>query len=69
MTGNSDSFCGATDGMGFGPDDGPMGRCNLPAGHDGDWHQETRDGQVWAQWRGPAPGETCGICGKDGADH
>jgi hypothetical protein len=62
--------CGATDGLGLDPDDPePYGRCQLPAGHDGDWHQEMRDGKLWAQWRGPHPGQRCGICGKDGSEH
>ena len=70
--------CGATDGLGLvgdGPDDldEPYGRCNLPAGHDGDWHQEWRGGpefgELWAEWRGPHPGQRCGICGKDGGEH
>lgn len=63
--------CGATDGLGLDPDDPePYGRCNLLAGHDtGGWHQEWRDGRLWAEWRGPAPGERCGVCGKDGAEH
>lgn len=59
--------CGAADGLGV--PDGPYGRCNLPAGHDGDWHQEWRNGRLWAEWRGPHPGQACGICGKDGAEH
>ena len=62
--------CGATDGLGLDPDDPePSGRCNLPAGHDRDWHQEWRDGHLWAEWCGPAPGERCGVCGKDGSEH
>lgn len=61
-------LCGATDGLGVTEDGEPYGRCNLPAGHKG-WHQETRDRQLWAEWRGPAPGERCGICGKDGREH
>ena len=66
--------CGATDGaslVGDGPDDldEPQGRCTLDAGHDGDWHQEWRDGRLWAEWRGPHPGQRCGICGRDGSEH
>ena len=63
--------CGATDGLGLDPDDpAPFGICNLPAGHDtGGWHQQWREGELLAEWRGPAPGERCGICGKDGAGH
>jgi hypothetical protein len=63
--------CGATDGLGLDDDDPePFGRCTLPAGHDsGGWHQEMRGNRIWAEWRGPAPGERCGICGKDGAEH
>lgn len=59
--------CGATDGYVL--EDGLYGRCNLPAGHGGSWHRETRRGKLWAEWRGPHPGERCGICGKDGAEH
>jgi hypothetical protein len=55
-------LCGARDGR--------FGRCTLPAGHgDGRWHLETRRGRVWAEWRGPIPGEVCRICGKDGRRH
>jgi hypothetical protein len=36
-------ICGATDSM-----DGP--ECTLLVGHPG-WHQEWRDGQLWAEWR------------------
>jgi hypothetical protein len=65
--------CGATDGLGVFPDepeDTAYGRCNLPSGHQTlGWHQEWRDGRLWAEWRGPAPGEKCGICGKDGGEH
>lgn len=63
--------CGATDGLGVVSDDPgeAFGRCNLRARHPGDWHQETRDGEVWATWRGPRPGQKCGICSKDGAAH
>lgn len=61
-------LCGATDGLGL-DDSEPFGRCNLPAGHDTGWHQEWRDGKLWAEWRGPHPGERCGICGKDGSEH
>jgi hypothetical protein len=28
------------------------GVCNLPAGHPTGWHRETRDGTLWAEWRG-----------------
>lgn len=35
-----------------------IGDCTLPAGHPTGWHQETRDGQVWAEWRGPHNGAT-----------
>ena len=60
--GNADHLCGATDGT--------FGRCNLPAGHQtGNWHLEMRKGEVWANWRGPMPGERCGICGRDGRNH
>ena len=63
--------CGATDGLGLLDDEAePFGRCNLPAGHEGSWHRQvTDDGTLWAEWRGPHPGERCGICGKDGAEH
>lgn len=27
-------------------------RCTLPAGHTGRFHQERRDGKVWAEWSG-----------------
>jgi hypothetical protein len=30
--------------------DGGSGTCNLPKGHETRWHQETRDGEIWAQW-------------------
>ena len=49
--------------------DGPRGVCNLPAGHDGDWHQEWSYRGLWAEWRGPHPGERCSICGRDGSEH
>lgn len=63
-------LCGATDGLGLDPDDPePFGWCTLDAGHDGDWHQEWRDGRLWAEWRGPHPGQRCGICGRDGSEH
>lgn len=71
-TGTADgALCGATDGLGNKPDDPdePWGRCTLPAGHDRDWHLEERDGEVWAEWRGPHPGQRCGICGRDGSEH
>jgi hypothetical protein len=63
--------CGATDGLGLFEDPRELyGLCNLPAGHDtGGWHQEWRDDRLWDEWRGPAPGERCNICGKDGAEH
>lgn len=66
--------CRATDGaslVGDGPDDlrEPQGRCTLDAGHDGDWHQEWRAGRLWSEWRGPHPGQRCGICHRDGAEH
>ena len=60
-------LCGATDGLRL--EGGPYGVCNLPARHDTDWHREERDGQLWAEWRGPQPGERCNICGKDGTEH
>jgi hypothetical protein len=42
------------------------GRCTLMAGHgSGRWHAEMRRGRVWASWRGPIPGERCGLCGTD----
>jgi hypothetical protein len=42
------------------------GRCTLVAGHgSGRWHAEMRRGRLWASWRGPIPGERCGICGTD----
>jgi hypothetical protein len=64
-------ICGATDGLGLDPDNPePYGRCTLPLGHDtGGRHQEWRGGQWWADWLGPAPGERCDICGKDGREH
>jgi hypothetical protein len=70
-------LCGATDGLGLWADEGEpercYGRCNLPAGHGGDeqmsWHRETRDGELWAEWRGPNPGVKCRICGADGREH
>ncbi len=63
-------LCGATDGLGVIPGTrAPYGRCNLPAGHPGDWHREMRGRKLWAEWRGPRPGEVCGICGKDGGAH
>ena len=70
----AERMCGATDGLplvGDEPDDldEPWGRCTLDAGHEGDWHQEWRDGRLWAEWRGPHPGQRCGICGKDGSEH
>lgn len=65
------ALCGATDGLGVLDDPSePYGRCDLPLGHDtGGWHQETRDGRLWCEWRGPAPGEKCPICGRDGREH
>ena len=60
-------MCGATDGLSL--PDGPYGRCGLPAGHDGDWHEEWRGGDLWAEWRGPHPGQKCNVCGKDGGEH
>jgi hypothetical protein len=63
-------LCGATDGLGlFDDPDEAYGRCNLPAGHDTGWHQEWHGDQLWAEWRGPHPGERCGLCGKDGSEH
>lgn len=62
-------LCGATDGLSYGPFDDPYGKCDLPAGHEGDWHREMRDGRLWASWRGPHPDETCRICGKKGSEH
>lgn len=60
--------CGATDGLEL--PDGPNGRCNLARGHDtGGWHQEWHGEELWAEWRGPAPGEQCSICGLDGSEH
>jgi hypothetical protein len=74
--GEAQPLCGATDGLGVFPDMAPddpencYGRCTLPAGHqNNNWHQERRDGEIWAEWRGPMPGETCSICGKDGSEH
>lgn len=29
------------------------GTCQKTAGHYSDWHQEYRDGNLWAEWRGP----------------
>lgn len=50
-------LCGAADGLGLDPDDPePFGRCSLPARHEGQWHQEWRDGRLWAEWRGPRRG-------------
>jgi hypothetical protein len=46
--------------------DHQYGRCTLVAGHGGGrWHAEIRRGRLWAEWRGPIPGERCGICGTD----
>lgn len=46
--------------------DHEYGRCTMRAGHgDGRWHCEVRRGRIWAQWRGPIPGERCGVCGTD----
>jgi hypothetical protein len=47
--------------------DHQYGRCNQPIGHDrgSRWHAEMRRGRLWASWRGPVPGERCGICGTD----
>jgi hypothetical protein len=38
--------CGKQDDAG----DVLYGTCNLPEEHDG-WHQEWRDGKLWAEWR------------------
>lgn len=62
--------CGATDGLGAIPGTkSPYGRCNLPWGHPGKWHQEWRGRKLWAEWRGPHPGEVCQRCGKTGGRH
>jgi hypothetical protein len=45
--------------------DHQRGRCTLVAGHGSRWHAETRRGRLWASWRGPIPGEICGICHTD----
>ena len=75
-TEDDDESCGATDGAPLvdvnDPDalSEPYGRCTLPAGHQtGGGHQEWRGDTLWAEWRGPVPGERCGICGHDGAEH
>jgi hypothetical protein len=57
--------CGATDGNG-------RVRCTLPVGHSDKpwaWHEEIRDGQLWAEWRGPMPDVVCYICGRSGREH
>lgn len=71
MTVPAPEVCGATDGLGVWEDDPEFvyGRCNKPPGHESPWHQEWRDGVLWAEWRGPFPGEKCNICGKDGGEH
>lgn len=49
-----DCACGAQE-WAF-DDDGKLiiyGTCNLPVNHETGWHNETRNGQIWAQWRGP----------------
>jgi hypothetical protein len=53
-------LCNARDSTGIQP------RCTLVAGHgSGRWHAEMRRGRLWASWRGPIPGERCGVCGTD----
>jgi len=47
--------CGAQD---WGYDDEEeiiiYGTCQRPAGHTDRWHQEMRDGKLWAEWSGPS---------------
>ena len=51
--------CGAQDWYSY--EDGSVhvyGTCELPGGHPGRYHRETRDGMLWASWSDPTSPHT-----------